>query len=140
MNSFHISVSERNEAIDDYSSLRMLTLDTIAKLTFGGNLHFVDKGDPNHEIIRFINAVVCHNSTADTRSVPGHHDRYPPHSKREEIKAKIPKVFAKHWKIGMHEAVSVPEETKKVRDIRKTQSNVAIEEIISENNFVTILH
>src|SRR5947207_12562248 len=89
MNSFHISVSERNEAIDDYSSLRMLTLDTIAKLTFGGNLHFVDKGDPNHEIIRFINAVVCHNSTADTRSVPGHHDRYPPHSKCEEIKARF---------------------------------------------------
>lgn len=42
----------------------MLTLDIIANLTFGGNLHLVDKGDPNHEIIRFIDAVVSHNSTA----------------------------------------------------------------------------
>jgi cytochrome P450 len=56
--------SKQNESINAYSSFRMLTLDIIANLTFGGNLHLVDKGDPNHEIIRFIDAVVSHNSTA----------------------------------------------------------------------------
>jgi cytochrome P450 len=56
--------SDKNEVINAYSSFRMLTLDIIANLTFGGHLHLIDKGDPNHEIIRFIDAVVSHNSTA----------------------------------------------------------------------------
>ena len=58
------SRSEKNEPINAYASFRLLTLDIIANLTFGGNLHLVDQGNPNHELIRFIDAVVSHNSTA----------------------------------------------------------------------------
>jgi len=121
----------------------LLTLDIIANLTFGGNLHLVDKGDPNHEIIRFIDAVVSHNSTA--AQVP-HMDT---------IIDILPIQSLKKWKddsqgLAIYGRRALEdwyargglEGTKNARDIcakLKEHGQSHPEEAISENHLVTIL-
>jgi benzoate 4-monooxygenase len=135
--------SDRNEVINAYASFRLLTLDIIANLTFGGNLHLVDQGNPNHEIIRFIDAVVSHNSTA--AQIPY----------MDEIINILPIPSLKNWKkdsegLAIYGKKALEdwysrgglEGTKNARDIcakLKEHGQQHPEEAISEGHLVTIL-